>query len=185
MSMSSASAADVTTARKGSPMGATRDIYLAGGCFWGIDEYFSRMPGVTATQCGYANGPKGRPSYEDVCAGSGHVETVRVSYDPRQVGLDVLVRQLFKVIDPTSRNRQGNDCGVQYRTGVYYTDPADLPVLETAFERERQSLTAPLATELTPLASFFPAEEYHQDYLKKHPDGYCHVDLSSLREVGV
>lgn len=165
-------------------MGQTKDIYLAGGCFWGIDEYFSRIPGVVGTESGYANGSTANPSYEEVCHGSGHAETVRVTYDPARVGLATIVRQLFEVIDPTSRNRQGNDRGVQYRTGVYYTDEADLPVLRQVFADEQAAYDKPIVTELMPLESFYPAEEYHQDYLKKNPGGYCHVDFSSLKGLG-
>ncbi len=165
-------------------MGQTKDIYLAGGCFWGIDEYFSRIPGVVGTESGYANGSTANPSYEEVCHGSGHAETVRVTYDPARVGLATIVRQLFEVIDPTSRNRQGNDRGVQYRTGVYYTDEADLPVLRQVFADEQAAYDTPIVTELMPLENFYIAEEYHQDYLKKNPGGYCHVDFSSLKGLG-
>ena len=165
-------------------MAQSKEIYLAGGCFWGIDEYFSRIPGVVATESGYANGSTANPSYEEVCHGSGHAEAVRVRYDPERVALEVIVRQLFKVIDPTSRNRQGNDRGVQYRTGVYYTDEADLPVLRQVFADEQIKYHQPIVTELMPLESFYPAEEYHQDYLKKNPGGYCHVDFSSLGGLG-
>ena len=165
-------------------MAQCKEIYLAGGCFWGIDEYFSRIPGVVATESGYANGSTANPSYAEVCHGSGHAEAVRVSYDPERVGLEVIVRQLFEVIDPTSRNRQGNDRGVQYRTGVYYTDEADLPVLHQVFADEQVKYHQPIVTELMPLESFYPAEEYHQDYLKKNPGGYCHVDFSSLGGLG-
>ena len=165
-------------------MGQTKDIYLAGGCFWGIDEYFSRISGVVGTESGYANGSTANPSYEEVCHGSGHAETVRVTYDPARVGLATIVRQLFEVIDPTSRNRQGNDRGVQYRTGVYYTDEADLPVLRQVFADEQAAYDKPIVTELMPLENFYIAEEYHQDYLKKNPGGYCHVDFSSLKGLG-
>ena len=165
-------------------MGQTKDIYLAGGCFWGIDEYFSRIPGVVGTESGYANGSTANPSYEEVCHGSGHAETVRVTYDPARVGLATIVRQLFEVSDPTSRNRQGNDRGVQYRTGVYYTDEADLPVLRQVFADEQAAYDKPIVTELMPLENFYIAEEYHQDYLKKNPGGYCHVDFSSLKGLG-
>ena len=165
-------------------MGQTKDIYLAGGCCWGSDEYFSRIPGVVGTESGYANGSTANPSYEEVCHGSGHAETVRVTYDPARVGLATIVRQLFEVIDPTSRNRQGNDRGVQYRTGVYYTDEADLPVLRQVFADEQAAYDKPIVTELMPLENFYIAEEYHQDYLKKNPGGYCHVDFSSLKGLG-
>ena len=163
---------------------ALREIYLAGGCFWGVAEYFSRIAGVLETECGYANGSLADPSYEDVCTDeTGHAETVRVAYDPDEVTLATLLAQYFKVIDPTVANRQGNDIGTQYRTGVYYADEADLPVVEQAFADARAANASPVVTELAPLASFWPAEDYHQDDLKKNPGGYCHVDFSSLADV--
>ena len=161
-------------------MGRTKEIYLAGGCFWGIDEYFSRVPGVIVTTSGYANGATKNPSYEEVCLGSGHVECVRVEYDPARVSLAKLVRQLFRVIDPTSLNRQGGDHGVQYRTGVYYTDEADLPTLRAVLAEEQEKYERPIVVELMALQNFYAAESYHQDYLKKNPGGYCHVDFSLL-----
>ena len=165
-------------------MADRKDVYLAGGCFWGVEEYFSLVPGVTDAVSGYANGLTENPTYDDVCwRGTGHAETVRVTYDPARVSLRTLVEQLFAIIDPTSVNRQGNDRGVQYRTGVYYVDEADRPVIEQVFAAERAKLDAPIATELGPLENFYEAEEYHQDYLKKNPGGYCHVDFSSLNSL--
>lgn len=162
----------------------TREIYLAGGCFWGVEEYFSLIPGVIDAESGYANGRTENPTYEDVCyCDTGHAETVRVEYDPAVISLETLIEQLFAIIDPLSVNRQGNDVGTQYRTGVYYTDPADLPMIEEVFAAEQRKRGAPLAVELAPLKHFFPAEEYHQDYLRKNPGGYCHVDFSSLSSV--
>ena len=162
----------------------TREIYLAGGCFWGIEEYFSRIAGVVNVESGYANGTVDNPSYQQVCTNTtGHAETVRVRSDPAQVSLATIMDQYFKVIDPTILNRQGNDRGTQYRTGVFYVDEADLPVLQAAFDAVQATLDAPVVTELAPLACFWPAEEYHQDYLKKNPGGYCHVDFSSLAGV--
>lgn len=161
-----------------------KEIYFAGGCFWGVEEYFARIPGVLDASSGYANGNTENPSYEDVCRrNTGHAETVRIKYDSRVVSLKTLARQLFKIIDPTSLNRQGNDHGVQYRTGMYYTDPADWQVLEAVMREEEKKYGRPLSVELMPLNQFFPAEDYHQDYLKKHPAGYCHVNFASLREL--
>lgn len=160
-----------------------REIYFAGGCFWGIEEYFSRIAG-TEVASGYANGQGENPTYEEVCTNTtGFAETVRVRYDAKVVSLETLARQFFKVIDPTQVNRQGNDVGTQYRTGVYYTDPDDLPVLEALFAEQRALHGGRIATELIPLQSFYLAEEYHQKYLKKHPEGYCHVDFSSLGDL--
>lgn len=164
--------------------GNQREIFLAGGCFWGVSEYFSRIEGVLEAECGYANGKLDNPSYEDVCTDkTGHAETVRVIYDPEQVTLGLLLAQFFKIIDPTVENRQGNDIGTQYRTGVYYTDEADLPAIDRAFAEAAAAHEAPIVTELAPLSSFWSAEDYHQDYLKKNPGGYCHIDFSSLADV--
>ena len=161
------------------------EIYFAGGCFWGVEEYFSRIPGVIDAVSGYANGTVENPSYQLVCTGStGTAETVHVTYDPAKVSLGVLTRQFFKIIDPVSVNRQGNDRGTQYRTGVYYTDEADLAVLEKVFAEIADGIAPQkLATELLPLASFYEAEGDHQDYLDKNPGGYCHIDFSTLGEV--
>ena len=98
-----------------------KTIYLAGGCFWGMQKYFDRFDGVAFTEVGYANGPDTYPSYKDVCAGSGHAETLRVDYDPTVISLTKLLEYYFTVVDPLSVNRQGEDSGVQYRTGIYYT----------------------------------------------------------------
>lgn len=160
-----------------------KDIYFAGGCFWGVEEYFSQIPGVYDVTSGYANGNTENPSYEEVCSGSGHAETVHVQYDPGVVSLKTLTKQLFKIINPVSKNRQGNDSGSQYRTGVYYTDEADRAVIQEVFDAEQEKYDGEIATELLPLEAFYMAEDYHQDYLKKNPGGYCHIDFSSLSDV--
>ena len=161
-----------------------RELYVAGGCFWGVEEYFSLVPGVADAVSGYANGSVANPTYEQVCSGAtGHAETVRVTYDPAVVSLKTLVEQLFAIIDPLSVNRQGNDVGSQYRTGIYYVDAADEPVIRAVFDAEQAKHTQPIATELEPLACFYEAEEYHQDYLRKNPGGYCHVNFASLSNV--
>ena len=152
-----------------------RTIYLAGGCFWGMQKFFDQFEGVLATEVGYANGPDRAPSYQDVCHDSGHAETVRIDYDEGKLSLEKLMDLYFLVIDPLSVNRQGGDAGIQYRTGVYYTDPSQLPALQAAFSQESRKLGAPLAVELLPLQNFFPAEAYHQKYLDKNPGGYCHI----------
>nr|MCR5257076.1 peptide-methionine (S)-S-oxide reductase MsrA [Desulfovibrio sp.] len=161
-----------------------REIYFAGGCFWGVQEYFSRIPGVASTEAGYANGVAVNPSYRDVCTGeTGHAETVRVAYDPARVSLETLAVQFFRIIDPVSVNRQGNDRGTQYRTGMYYKDPADRPVLARVMAGVQARMKERVAVELAPLASFYPAEDYHQDYLKKNPGGYCHISFESLADL--
>ena len=157
-----------------------RTIYLAGGCFWGMQKFFDQFEGVNSTQVGYANGPDAAPSYQDVCHDSGHAETVRVDYDEEKLPLEKLLDLYFLVVDPLSLNKQGEDEGIQYRTGVYYTDEDQLPALEAAFAAEERKVGAPLMVELLPLQNFFPAEEYHQKYLDKNPGGYCHIPQSKL-----
>ena len=153
-----------------------KEIYLAGGCFWGTEHYFKQVRGVTATEVGFANGKVENPTYRQVCTeDTGFAETVRITYDPAAVSLDLLLELYFKAIDPLSVDRQGEDRGNQYRTGVYYTDAEDLPAIRKVFREEQRKYQEPLAVELLPLQNFYPAEEYHQDYLDKHPDGYCHL----------
>lgn len=152
-----------------------KSIYLAGGCFWGLQKFFDQFEGVAYTEVGYANGPDEAPSYQEVCASSGHAETVRVVYDEEKLSLPKLLEYYFMVIDPLSVNRQGNDVGIQYRTGVYYTDNGQLKEIQPVFAQEQEKAGAPLAVELKPLENFFSAEEYHQKYLDKNPGGYCHI----------
>lgn len=153
-------------------------IYLAGGCFWGMQKYFDQFDGVVRTEVGYANGPDAAPSYQDVCADSGHAETLRVDYDPGVISLTGLLERYFRVIDPLSVNRQGHDEGIQYRTGIYYTDPGQLPEIEAVYAAQEAKYGAKLAVELIPLQNFFSAEEYHQKYLDRNPGGYCHIPRS-------
>ncbi len=150
-------------------------IYLAGGCFWGVQRYIDSIPGVTETQVGYANGPAYPVTYEEVKAGSGHAEVCRVEFDPTRLPPDKLLEAFLSVIDPLSVNRQGEDEGIQYRTGIYYTDEGDLPVIRTVMAELEARLSATSALEILPLAGFCPAEEYHQKYLEKNPGGYCHI----------
>ncbi len=152
-----------------------RTIYLAGGCFWGVQKYFDQFDGVIATEVGYANGPDEVPSYQDVCRSSGHAETVKIDYDPEVLSLTDLLKYYFMVIDPLSVNRQGNDRGIQYRTGIYYTDADLLPEIEAEYRAQEEKAGAKFAVELEPLKNFFSAEEYHQKYLDKNPGGYCHI----------
>ena len=161
-----------------------KTIYLAGGCFWGVEEYYSRIPGVTNTQVGYANGHTSDPSYQDVCTDTtGHAETVRVDFDPAKVSLQTILEHYFMIIDPLSLNKQGNDRGTQYRTGVYYVDEDSHEVAREVFAAEQLRYHEPMLVELEPLTCFFAAEEYHQDYLKKNPGGYCHVRFDSLADL--
>ena len=150
-------------------------IYLAGGCFWGMQKFFDQFPGVMETETGYANGRFENPTYQQVCDNSGHAETVRVVFDEKLLALETLLSYYFMAIDPLSVNKQGGDTGVQYRTGIYYTDEALLPCIQKVCQEEAAKLGAPLAVEVLPLESFYPAEEYHQKYLDKNPTGYCHI----------
>ena len=152
-----------------------KTIYLAGGCFWGMQKFFDQFDGVLRTEVGYANGPDKAPSYEDVCADSGHAETLRIDYDETRISLAELLKYYFMVIDPLSVNRQGHDEGIQYRTGIYYTDGSLLPEIQSYYQAEEKKAGAKLAVELEPLRNFFSAEEYHQKYLDKNPGGYCHI----------
>ncbi|AIL32426.1 bifunctional peptide-methionine (S)-S-oxide reductase MsrA/peptide-methionine (R)-S-oxide reductase MsrB [Basilea psittacipulmonis] len=156
-----------------------KTIYLAGGCFWGVEAYFERIDGVIDAVSGYANGRTENPKYEDVIyRHTGHAETVKVTFDTRRLSLADILQYYFRVIDPTSLNKQGNDRGTQYRTGVYYTDEKDKAVIDAALANEQKKYTKPLVVENLPLRNFYLAEDYHQDYLKKNPNGYCHIDIS-------
>ena len=161
-------------------------IYLAGGCFWGVQKFLDQFEGVTETEAGYANEPYIAPSYEDVCYGSGHAETVKVVYDESKISLTELLKYYFMVINPVSVNRQGNDRGIQYRTGIYYTDKEQISEIQAIYQQEEEKAGQKLAVEVEPLYNFFPAEEYHQKYLDKNPGGYCHIPRSmfSLQQAG-
>ena len=152
------------------------EIWLAGGCFWGLEKYFSGVRGVIMTSVGYANGRVVSPAYKQVCTGTtGCAETVHVIYDPNELPLTLLLNLYMKAIDPTALNRQGGDAGEQYRTGIYYLDEADLPVINAEIKRVDALYSEPVVVEVKPLSSYYLAEEYHQDYLKKNPAGYCHI----------
>ena len=156
----------------------TKDIFLAGGCFWGTEHYFKQMEGVLHTEVGFANGHTADPTYQEVYTDTtGYAETVRIQSDDTLTDLEFLLQMYFRAIDPTSLNKQGHDEGTRYRTGIYYTSEADLPVIQKVFAQEQQRLDTPIVVEVEPLQNFYPADEYHQDYLDKHPDGYCHLPL--------
>ncbi|MDF2567452.1 MAG: peptide methionine sulfoxide reductase MsrB [Oscillospiraceae bacterium] len=160
------------------------EIYLAGGCFWGIEKYIASVQGVKSTQVGYANGKTQNPTYEEVCyKNTGHAEAVRVVYNPAAVTLDFLLDLFYEAIDPTSVNRQGGDRGEQYRTGIYYTDEKDLPCIEHSIKRLQQRYDKPIAIEVRPLQNFSEAEEYHQKYLDKNPGGYCHIGRDKFEKA--
>ena len=158
-------------------MEKTSEIYLAGGCFWGTEHFLKQIRGVKHTEVGYANGNTASPTYKEVCTDkTGFAETVKVVYNPREVSLELLLNLYFQTIDPTSINRQGHDQGTQYRTGIYYTDKADLTIIQNAVCELAKEYSRPLALEVEPLKNFYNAEEYHQNYLDKNPDGYCHLN---------
>jgi peptide methionine sulfoxide reductase msrA/msrB len=161
-----------------------KTIYVAGGCFWGVEHYVSLIPGVLATRVGYANGLTDNPSYEQVCTGdTAHAETVEVCYDSKRLVLPDLLWLFYGIIDPLSLNRQGNDVGTQYRSGIYYTDAADRPIIERSLAELQRHHAAALAVEVAPLSNFSPAEDYHQRYLEKNPQGYCHIDPRSFKDI--
>ncbi|MCR2045042.1 peptide-methionine (S)-S-oxide reductase MsrA [Anaerosalibacter massiliensis] len=157
-----------------------KEIVLAGGCFWGVEEYISRIDGVKETKVGYANGRVKNPSYEEVCTGmTGHAEACYVKYDEDIVSLEQLLYKFWKIINPTLLNQQGPDIGHQYRTGIYYIDESDFPTIEKTLKEEQKKYNDSIVTEIKPLLCFYDAEEYHQDYLKKNPGGYCHINLDA------
>lgn len=159
-------------------------IYLAGGCYWGVEKYMSNVKGVVKTAVGFANGRTEAPTYEQVKhEDTGHAETVRVEYDPEILPLTALLNLFYKIIDPTSVDRQGEDIGHQYRTGVYYVAEEDEETLRASYEKLEAETGKPLAMELCRLEQFWPAEEYHQKYLDKNPSGYCHVPLKMIQWV--
>lgn len=158
-----------------------KTIYLAGGCFWGTEHFLKQFKGILNTEVGYANGNTANPAYEDVCYNNtGHAEAVKVDYDEIILPTEKLLNYYFMSIDPLSVNRQGNDCGTQYRTGIYYTDNSQLTDINKVVNEQEQKVRAKLAVEVGPLKNFYPAEEYHQDYLVKHPSGYCHIPNSLM-----
>lgn len=158
-----------------------KEIYFAGGCFWGVEHFFKGVDGVAEAMPGYANGNTENPTYKEVYTDTtGFAETVRVRYNPERVSLDFLTRMFFTVTDPLTLNRQGHDEGTRYRSGVFYVNEEDRPVIETVFQEVSAKLGVPLVTQLEPLRSFYPAEEYHQNYLDKNPEGYCHLSLKTF-----
>ena len=153
-----------------------KTIYLAGGCFWGVERYMSRMPGVTGTEVGYANGSTENPTYEEVrYQPTGHAETCKVTYDETKLSLTEMLTKFFEVVDPLSVNKQGEDEGISYRSGVFYTEEKDLPEIQAFFRKLEEKLGKKTAVQVEPLKNYYKAEEYHQKYLEKNPGGYCHI----------
>lgn len=156
---------------------STGIIYFAGGCFWGTEHFFKQVDGVIATEVGFANGRTDNPTYKDVVQkNTGYAETVKVTYNAEKLDLNLLLDLYFLTIDPTSVNKQGNDIGDQYRTGIYYTSNQQLPLIAQRVNKEAAKHARPIAVEVTPLKKYYKAEDYHQDYLDKNPGGYCHIN---------
>ncbi len=151
---------------------------FAAGCFWGVEEYFADIPGVHKTEVGYTGGTKEHPTYEEVCRhGTGHAEAVKIEFDPQVISYETLVRKFFKLHDPTTLNRQGGDVGDQYRSAIFYTTPEQYNIAEQV-KNELEMVkvySRPIVTEIVPVAPWFKAEEYHQQYNKKRGGGTCHV----------
>lgn len=159
---------------------STETAIFAAGCFWGVEEYFSRVKGVINSESGYTGGTKKNPTYEEVCTGkTGHAEAVRITFDPKAVSYEQLLKHFWELHDPTSLNRQGNDVGSQYRSAIFYTNVTQEKEAKASLEKLVKSgrYSRKIVTEIVPAKEFYPAEAYHQDYLKKNPGGYCHIDL--------
>lgn len=161
-----------------------KEIYLAGGCFWGTEKYLQNIPGIVATEVGYANGNTESPTYKEVCnLNTGHAETVKVEYDDTVIGLPYILELYYDVINPVSVNRQGGDVGSQYRTGIYFTDAAEAPVIEQSIAKLQERYRETIAIERVPLRNYYKAEEYHQKYLDKNPGGYCHIGADKFEKA--
>lgn len=158
-------------------------IYLAGGCFWGVDAYFTNLDGVIKTEVGYANGKKDTTTYEDLYK-TDFAETVKVSFDEEKISLEEILEHFYYIIDPFSVNKQGNDMGRQYRTGIYSQDVKDLDIVRDFLGKKQKESDKKIQVEVEKLRVYVTAEDYHQDYLKKNPKGYCHIDLEDVLELG-
>lgn len=158
-----------------------KQIIIAGGCFWGVERYYQQLRGVISTRVGYTDGEKENPSYREVCDSSGHVEAVKIVYDESLITLSQLMEHFFRIVDPTQRNRQGHDMGVQYRNGVFVNNKEDQRIVQAILAEKAKEYSRPLATFVKEETPFYDAEEYHQDYLIKNPGGYCHINMALLR----
>ncbi|MCB2292111.1 peptide-methionine (S)-S-oxide reductase MsrA [Clostridium algoriphilum] len=155
-----------------------KTIVVAGGCFWGVEAYMSKINGIVETKVGYANGKKKDPSYDEVCLGdTGHAEACLITYDEAKITLEKILNKFWGIIDPTVSNKQGNDIGHQYRSGIYYTDVEDLDIIIKTKNEVKGRYDKPIVTEVQPLSCFYDAEDNHQKYLQKNPGGYCHINL--------
>lgn len=157
-----------------------RTIYLAGGCFWGVQGYFDRLCGVIESQVGYANSKKESPTYQEVCSGTtGAVEALELVFEETKLTLNEILARFFSIIDPFALNYQGNDVGTQYRSGLYAKDSTMLEEIREFVESYQRKIPHRIVTEVERLQNFYPAESYHQKYLEKNPQGYCHIDLNA------
>jgi peptide-methionine (S)-S-oxide reductase len=155
-----------------------KKIWLAGGCFWGVEAYFQQLKGVLGTRVGYGQGNTPEPTYQQVCSGTtGHTEVCEITYDEELLSLRKIVEHFFRIIDPMTLNRQGPDRGTQYRSGVYYSDERERKIILDFIKQQQPSYPEPIVVEVEPVKNFYVAEVYHQEYLKKTPGGYCHVNL--------
>ena len=158
-------------------------IYLAGGCFWGIEAFISRLKGVNQTEVGYANGRDLAPTYEKVCTGkTGHAETVKVTYNPQIITLEEILENFYMIINPYAKNRQGPDIGTQYRTGIYWQEDSQKEIVLNFLKEKQKESSRRIVVEAYPISSFYTAEAYHQKYLERNPQGYCHVDLNLIND---
>lgn len=157
-----------------------KTITIAGGCFWGVEQYFRQFDGIVFTEVCYVNGPTINPTYQEVCNNSGHAEAVYLLYDENIISLKEIIDHYFKIIDPTLLNQQGNDIGIQYRTGIYYEDHSDREKIHEIMAEKQKQIKKDIVVEVMPLVNSYRAESQHQQYLQKNPDGYCHIPDSLL-----
>lgn len=159
-----------------------KKVVVGGGCFWGVEEYYRRLKGVVDTRVGYAQGLTQNPSYQEVCSGRTlHAEVVELVFDEAVISFEKVLEHLFRITDPTSLNKQGNDVGTQYRIGIYSTDQADLERAKAYIAMRQTEYKQPIVFEVETLRDFYDAETYHQKYLVKNPGGYCHINMNLIR----
>ena len=163
-------------------MESINEIYFAGGCFWGVEAFFKKVPGVLETTVGYANGKTLNTNYKTLKE-TDHSETVYIKYNKNEIFLEKLLDYYFKIINPTSINKQGNDIGRQYRTGIYYTDENDLGIIKNKINEEQKKYEDKIQVEVEKLENYILGEEYHQNYLDKNPNGYCHINMKEAIKI--
>jgi methionine-S-sulfoxide reductase len=155
---------------------------FAGGCFWGLEHYFKQLPGVVDVKVGYAGGDTANPTYKHVVTGkTGHAESIQILFDPQKISYTILLKHFFRIHEPTSLNRQGNDYGTQYRSAIFYHSPQQLEDIQKLLPEIQKKHYKKIVTQIIPAGKFYLAEEYHQDYLTKNPGGYCHIDMGLLK----